>query len=138
MKMNHALYGNDTTIEAIQFDGESFAMQQVIHGPNTSHPSIAILANLARAYQEFGQLQKAVVMHEQSLNMERAIYGTDAAHPEILYSFRDLTDVHAQVGSVQKASHYRGKVYKCRESSATARRRQGNVTLPRTRMKFLK
>ena len=35
-------------------------MQQVIHGPNTSY-HIATLANLARAYQEFGQLQKAVV-----------------------------------------------------------------------------
>ena len=122
-------------IEAIQFYEESFAMQQVIHGPNTSHPSIAILANFARAYHEFGELQKAVLMHEQSLNMERAIYGTAAAHPEIVYSFHDSTNVHAQVGSVQEASHYRGKVLKCRESSVTARRRQRNVTLPRTRMK---
>ena len=60
-------------------------MQQDIDGPNTSHPSNATwLSSLARAYQEFGQLQKAVVMHEQSLNIKRAIYATNV--PRILKS----------------------------------------------------
>ena len=48
-------------------------------------------------------------MHEQSLVMKRAICGTDAAHPEIVYSFPDLTNVHALRGSVQKTNHYQEK-----------------------------
>ena len=71
-------------------------MQQVIHGANTSHPSFAtLLTNLARSYQKFGQLQKAAVIHEQGLDMKRAIYIIDAAHPEIVYSLRDLSNIHA-------------------------------------------
>ena len=46
------------------------------------------------------------MMHEQSLDMRRAIYGSDAAHPEIVYSFCDLSSVHELLGSVQKANHY--------------------------------
>ena len=75
--------GQRKLIERIQFHEESPVMQRIIHDPNTSHTCIAtLLTSLARSYQEFGQLQKAVMVHEQSLNMECAIYGTDAVHPE--------------------------------------------------------
>ena len=85
-------------------------MQRVIHGPNTSHFFIAkSVTNLARLIQEFDQLQKALVMHEQSLVMKCAIYGTDGAHPESVYLFRDLSNVHALLGSVRKANHYQEK-----------------------------
>ena len=97
-------------------------MKRVIHGPKLSHPSIVTsLTNLAHAYQEFGQLQKAVVIHEQSLN------GTDAAHPETVYYFSDLSNVHALLGSVQKANHHQEKSFKMSRvisyrTSATAQR----------------
>ena len=121
-------------IGRIQFHEEGPVMQQVIHGPNTSHPSIAaLLASLTRSCQEFGQLQKGLVMHEQSLDMKCAIYATNAVHSEIVYSFRDLRNVNALLRLVQKANPYQKKVLKCR-----ARRRQGNMTLPRTMMKELK
>ena len=92
-------------IERIQFTEECPVMQQVIHGPDTSYPSIATwLASLARSYQEFGQLQKEVVMHEQSLDTKRAIYATNAVHYEIVYSFRDLSNVQALLRLAQKAN----------------------------------
>ena len=87
-------------------------MRLVILGPNTSHPSIATsVTNLARAYQKFGQVQKALLMHKQSLHMRRAIYGTNAAHPEIVHSFPDLSNLHTLLGSVQKANHYQQKSF---------------------------
>ena len=54
----------------------------------------------------FGQLQKALVMQEQSLVKKRAICGTYAAHHEIVYSFHALSNVHALLGCVQKTIHY--------------------------------
>ena len=111
-------------------------MQRVIHSSNTSHNSTATsVINLARAYQEFGQLQKAVVMQQQSLDMKRAICATNTAHPETVYSFRDLSNVNALLGSVQMRFIIRKKVPKCRESSATSLRRQRNLTLSQTTMK---
>ena len=45
-------------------------------------------------------------MHEKSLDMKHAIYTNNAGHPEIVYSFHDLSNVHPQLGSLQKANHY--------------------------------
>ena len=73
-------------MKRIEFHKESLVMQRVIHGPNKSHPSAATsLTNLACAYHEFVQLQTALVMREQSLDMERSICVTYAAHLEIVY-----------------------------------------------------
>ena len=83
---------------------------EFIFGRSTSHASAATsLINLACAYLEFGQLQTALVIPEQRLNMKRAVCGTNAAHPEIAYSFGDLSNVHAQLGSVQKTSNFQEK-----------------------------
>ena len=68
-----------------------------------------------------------MVMQEQNLNMKRAIYRTDVAHSEIMYSFRDLSNVHALLGSLQKANHYQEKSFEMSgvtryHMSATAQR----------------
>ena len=41
--------------------------------------------------------------------MKHAIYATNAVHPEIVYSFRDFSNVHALLRLVQKANHYQEK-----------------------------
>ena len=39
--------------------------------------------------------------------IKRGIYATtNAVHPEIVYSFRDLSNVHAVPRLLQKANHY--------------------------------
>ena len=104
-------------------------MQRIIHGPNTSHPSIAtLLTSLAPFYQEFGQLQKAVVMHVRSLGIKRAIYATTyAVHPEIVFSFHDFSKVHSVLILIQKANHYQEESTEisrviCERMSATGQR----------------
>ena len=94
-------------MERIQCYEETLVMQRVVQSPNTSHPSTATsLTNIARVYRESSQLQKALMTHEQSLDMKRAIYPTNAAHHEFVYSFRDLSNVHVVLGSVQETNHY--------------------------------
>ena len=71
-------------IKAIQFYKEGPAIQRIIYAPNTPNPSIAtLLACLARSYQGFGQQPKAMMIQERCLDMKRAIYATNAEHPEV-------------------------------------------------------
>ena len=54
-----------------------------------------ITCQLSSCISRVWLVQKAVVMFDQSLNIERVIYSTYGAHPEIVSSFRDLSNVHA-------------------------------------------
>ena len=59
-------------MERIQYHEEGPVIYRVIDSSNKSHPSTATsVNNLARAYQEFDELQKAAMMREQSLDMKQ-------------------------------------------------------------------
>ena len=45
------------------------------------------------------------------MNMVRPIFRTNTAHPEIVYLFRDLSNVHAELRSVQKRIIIRKKSF---------------------------
>ena len=83
-------------------------------------------------------------MHVQILDMKRAIYATtNAIHPEIVYSFRDLSTVHAVLRLVQKANHYQKKSIEisrviCERMSVTGQRDlAANNNDEATEMRFL-
>ncbi len=53
---------------------QSLEMQQGFHGHRKPHPDIASsFSNLGLVHQEIGELYKALEMHEQTLEMLRAI-----------------------------------------------------------------
>ena len=134
--------GQRKLIKRIQFREEGPVIQRIIHGSNTSHLSIAtMLSSLARSYQEFGQLQQAVVMREQSLDTKRAVYATRAVLPEIVCSFRDLSNVHALLRLVQKVNHYQEKSLEItlvirERSSATGQRDLAAISDEATQMRI--
>ncbi len=62
-------------------------MKLAIHGHKKPHLAIAIsLNNLGFVYKAKGKLEEALEKHKQSLEMYRAIHGSNMPHPDAAVS----------------------------------------------------
>ncbi|KAI8514862.1 hypothetical protein Bbelb_074530 [Branchiostoma belcheri] len=83
---------------------------QTVHikyGTGGIHPYIAeLLAKMGNAWDNLGDVRKAVDYHQQSLQMEWSIYGKGKAHHNIASSLNGLGDAWRNLGDHRKAVSY--------------------------------
>ncbi len=62
--------------------------------------------NLGRAYHRSGELEKALEMHEKSLEMKRAIHGQNKPHPDTAISLFNIGLVHQLRKNINQATEF--------------------------------
>ncbi|XP_035663355.1 uncharacterized protein LOC118407045 [Branchiostoma floridae] len=88
---------------------ELLRVHKSIYGDNAAHPDIArSLHNLGLSCDKIGDHKKAISYYEESLTMEKTIYGYEdnTAHPDIAMTLNNLGSSWGQLGDNKKAISY--------------------------------